>query len=109
MQQPGLLIVLGRDWTIKDGSNAKQFAHTCASHWGIETKTHFSGQVYGEMSPKNADTLFLYGKALLEYAIQQSSVLGGVTEKKSEKELQAVVDAVTGGASGTVTPSLQSR
>ncbi|KAF9380282.1 hypothetical protein CPB97_008476 [Podila verticillata] len=59
------------------------------------------GQVYGEMSPKNADTLFLYGKALLEYAIQQSSVLGGVTEKKSEKELQAVVDAVTGGASGS--------
>ncbi|KAG0340267.1 hypothetical protein BG004_006485 [Podila humilis] len=56
------------------------------------------GQIYGEMSPKNADTLFLYGKALLEYAIQQSSVLGGVTEKKSEKELQAVVDAVTGGA-----------
>jgi len=53
------------------------------------------------MSPKNADTLFLYGKALLEFAIQQSSVLGGVTEKKSEKELQAVVDAVTGGASGT--------
>ncbi|KAG0335634.1 hypothetical protein BG000_007364 [Podila horticola] len=24
------------------------------------------GQVYGEMSPKNADTLFLYGKALLD-------------------------------------------
>ncbi|KAF9212036.1 hypothetical protein BGZ59_007302 [Podila verticillata] len=59
------------------------------------------GQVYGEMSPKNADTLFLYGKALLEFAIQQSSVLGGVTEKKSEKELQAVVDAVTGGAPGS--------
>ncbi|KAF9327057.1 hypothetical protein BG006_009595 [Podila minutissima] len=67
------------------------------------------GQVYGEMSPKNADTLFLYGKALLEYAIQQSSVLGGVTEKKSEKELQAVVDAVTGGASGSSSAPNSSR
>ncbi|KAG0037760.1 hypothetical protein BGZ82_001895 [Podila clonocystis] len=67
------------------------------------------GQVYGEMSPKNADTLFLYGKALLEYAIQQSSVLGGVTEKKSEKELQAVVDAVTGGASASSSAPNSSR
>ncbi|KAG0240157.1 hypothetical protein BGW41_007139 [Actinomortierella wolfii] len=57
------------------------------------------GQLYGETSPKNADTLFMYGKALLEHAIQQSSVLGGATEKKSKSELQAVVDAATGTSS----------
>ncbi|KAG0277178.1 hypothetical protein BGZ95_006370 [Linnemannia exigua] len=56
------------------------------------------GQVYGETNTKCADTLFMYGKALLEHAIQQSSVLGGVTEKKSNKELEAVVAAATGGA-----------
>ncbi|KAF9906417.1 hypothetical protein EC991_000664 [Linnemannia zychae] len=55
------------------------------------------GQVYGETNTKCADTLFMYGKALLEHAIQQSSVLGGVTEKKSNKELEAVVAAATGG------------
>ncbi|KAF9972575.1 hypothetical protein BGZ73_004303 [Actinomortierella ambigua] len=57
------------------------------------------GQLYGETSPKNADTLFMYGKALLEHAIQQSSVLGGATEKKSKSELQAVVEAATGSSS----------
>ncbi|KAG0379420.1 hypothetical protein BGX24_000509 [Mortierella sp. AD032] len=58
------------------------------------------GQVYGETNTKCADTLFMYGKALLEHAIQQSSVLGGVTEKKSNKELEAVVAAATGGVIG---------
>ncbi|KAF8932873.1 hypothetical protein BGZ58_006749 [Dissophora ornata] len=58
------------------------------------------GQVYGETNPKCADTLFMYGKALLEHAIQQSSVLGGtVTDKKSKDELEAVVAAATGGSS----------
>ncbi|KAG0366001.1 hypothetical protein BC939DRAFT_405994 [Gamsiella multidivaricata] len=59
------------------------------------------GQVYGEMNPKCADTLFMYGKALLEHAIQQSSVLGGVTEKKSKEELEAVVAAATSGSSSS--------
>lgn len=43
----------------------------------------------------------MYGKALLEHAIQQSSVLGGVTEKKSNKELEAVVAAAGGGIGGS--------
>ncbi|KAG0054884.1 hypothetical protein BGZ83_010222 [Gryganskiella cystojenkinii] len=67
------------------------------------------GQVYGETNPKCADTLFSYGKALLEHAIQQSSVLGGATEKKSEKELEAVVAAATGiipgGSSSSSAPA----
>lgn len=45
----------------------------------------------------------MYGKALLEHAIQQSSVLGGVTEKKSNKELEAVVAAAGGGVGGSST------
>jgi hypothetical protein len=45
----------------------------------------------------------MYGKALLEHAIQQSSVLGGVTEKKSNKELEAVVAAAGGAIGGSST------
>ncbi|KAF9295495.1 hypothetical protein BGZ88_001957 [Linnemannia elongata] len=63
------------------------------------------GQVYGETNTKCADTLFMYGKALLEHAIQQSSVLGGVTEKKSNKELEAVVAAAGGGIGGSTSSS----
>ncbi|KAG0299499.1 hypothetical protein BGZ97_003679, partial [Linnemannia gamsii] len=63
------------------------------------------GQVYGETNTKCADTLFMYGKALLEHAIQQSSVLGGVTEKKSNKELEAVVAAAGGAIGGSSTSS----
>ncbi|KAF9927021.1 hypothetical protein BGZ67_007791 [Mortierella alpina] len=65
------------------------------------------GQVYGETNPKCANTLFMYGKALLEHAIQQSSVLGGVTEKKSKDELEAVVAAAAGTSSSATssTPS----
>ncbi|KAF8949422.1 hypothetical protein BGZ47_003834 [Haplosporangium gracile] len=63
------------------------------------------GQVYGETNTKCADTLFMYGKALLEHAIQQSSVLGGVTEKKSNKELEAVVAAAGGGVGGSTSSS----
>ena len=48
----------------------------------------------------------MYGKALLEHAIQQSSVLGGVTEKKSNKELEAVVAAAGGGVGGSICKSL---
>ncbi|KAF9189816.1 hypothetical protein BGZ50_000564 [Haplosporangium sp. Z 11] len=59
------------------------------------------GQVYGETNPKCADTLFMYGKALLEHAIQQSSVLGGVTEKKSKEEMEAVAAAVGGSSSAS--------
>ncbi|KAF9278854.1 hypothetical protein BGZ68_008310, partial [Mortierella alpina] len=62
------------------------------------------GQVYGETNPKCANTLFMYGKALLEHAIQQSSVLGGVTEKKSKDELEAVV-AAAGGPSSSASSS----
>ncbi|KAI1316845.1 hypothetical protein EDD11_009423 [Mortierella claussenii] len=58
------------------------------------------GQVYGETNPKCADTLFIYGKALLEHGIQQSSVLGGATEKKAKEELETSVAAAT-GSSGT--------
>lgn len=47
----------------------------------------------------------MYGKALLEHAIQQSSVLGGVTEKKSNKELEAVVAAAGGGVGGSTCKS----
>ncbi|KAF9325650.1 hypothetical protein BGZ91_002304 [Linnemannia elongata] len=47
----------------------------------------------------------MYGKALLEHAIQQSSVLGGVTEKKSNKELEAVVAAAGGGIGGSTSSS----
>lgn len=61
----------------------------------------FRGQVYGETNPKCADVLFQYGKALLEHAIQQSSVLGGATEKKSQEELEAVVAAATGITGGS--------
>ncbi|CAO3567836.1 unnamed protein product [Mortierella alpina] len=63
------------------------------------------GQVYGETNPKCANTLFMYGKALLEHAIQQSSVLGGVTEKKSKDELEAVVAAAAGGSSTSASSS----
>ncbi|KAG0328651.1 hypothetical protein BGZ99_004921 [Dissophora globulifera] len=67
------------------------------------------GQVYGETNPKCADTLFMYGKALLEHAIQQSSVLGGVTEKKAKDEMDAIVAAATGvstsGAAGSSSSS----
>ncbi|KAF8981274.1 hypothetical protein BGZ46_003047 [Entomortierella lignicola] len=66
------------------------------------------GQVYGETNPRCADTLFMYGKALLEHAIQQSSVLGGVTEKKSKDELEAVV-AAAGGSSGASSSSAPSN
>ncbi|KAF9113745.1 hypothetical protein BGX27_000850 [Mortierella sp. AM989] len=67
------------------------------------------GQVYGETNPKCADTLFMYGKALLEHAIQQSSVLGGVTEKKSKDELEAVVAAAGGSTSGASSSSAPSN
>ncbi|GJJ77213.1 HAT1-interacting factor 1 [Entomortierella parvispora] len=63
------------------------------------------GQVYGETNPKCADVLFQYGKALLEHAIQQSSVLGGATEKKSQEELEAVVAAATGITPGSSSSS----
>ncbi|KAF9909232.1 hypothetical protein BX616_011253, partial [Lobosporangium transversale] len=57
------------------------------------------GQVYGETNPKCADTLFIYGKALLEHAIQQSSVLGGATEKKAKEEKAAVESGSSAAAS----------
>ena len=38
---------------------------------------------------------------MLEHAIQQSSVLGGATEKKSQEELEAVVAAATGITAGS--------
>ncbi|KAF9089510.1 hypothetical protein BGX29_006408 [Mortierella sp. GBA35] len=63
------------------------------------------GQVYGETNTRCADTLFMYGKALLEHAIQQSSVLGGVTEKKSNKELEAMTAAIGGGIGGSKSSS----
>ncbi|KAG0208707.1 hypothetical protein BGX28_000405 [Mortierella sp. GBA30] len=67
------------------------------------------GQVYGETNTKCADTLFMYGKSLLELAIQQSSVLGAVTEKKTNEEVNAAVAAAGGqsssSASSTATPN----
>ncbi|KAF9586278.1 hypothetical protein BGW38_007559 [Lunasporangiospora selenospora] len=62
------------------------------------------GQIYGETSPKCADTLFMYGKALLEHGIQQSSVLGGVTQNKPKQELEAIV-AAAGGSSSAASSS----
>ncbi|ORZ28394.1 hypothetical protein BCR41DRAFT_316985 [Lobosporangium transversale] len=63
------------------------------------------GQVYGETNPKCADTLFIYGKALLEHAIQQSSVLGGATEKKAKEEKAAVESGSSAAASSSSAPS----
>ncbi|KAG0233087.1 hypothetical protein B0O80DRAFT_65805 [Mortierella sp. GBAus27b] len=61
------------------------------------------GQVYGETNPKCADTLFMYGRALLEHAIKQSSVLGGATAKGSGEEEAA--SAAEGGSSSAAASS----
>ncbi|CAO3700402.1 unnamed protein product [Rhizopus microsporus] len=33
-------------------------------------------QLNGDLAPENGDAYFMYGKALLQYAIQQNTVLG---------------------------------
>ncbi|GBE86247.1 NASP-related protein [Sparassis crispa] len=54
---------------------------------------------HGEKAPETADLYFSYGKALLENAIAQSSVLG---KEQTEDTVQAAVgDAKTSGTSGT--------
>ncbi|RUS28641.1 hypothetical protein BC938DRAFT_481641, partial [Jimgerdemannia flammicorona] len=45
-------------------------------------------QTYGELAPECGDAYFLYGRALLNYAIQQSSVLGGRAVKAAETEIE---------------------
>lgn len=45
--------------------------HQCTHHC-----TTFSTVKYGDNAPEAADLYFAYGKALLENAISQSSVLG---------------------------------
>lgn len=45
----------------------------------------------GELNPKNGDAYFLYGRALLEYAIQRNSVLGQSAKASAEEvEIQQV-------------------
>lgn len=36
----------------------------------------YSDQLNGDLAPENGDAYFMYGKALLQYAIQQNTVLG---------------------------------
>ncbi|KAJ2960736.1 hypothetical protein NQZ79_g3963 [Umbelopsis isabellina] len=55
-----------------------------------ETSTAKFGQAcelldkqFGELSPQCADTYFMYGKSLLQYAIQQNSVLGNKAAEES--------------------------
>lgn len=38
----------------------------------------------GELDPKNGDAYLSYGRALLEYAIQQTSVLGQSAKASAE-------------------------
>lgn len=52
--------------------------------------TELLGELHGESSPKCADALFLYGKALLENAVSQSGVLGsgpGIAADEIEEEV----------------------
>ncbi|CAM0138108.1 unnamed protein product [Umbelopsis sp. WA50703] len=55
-----------------------------------ETSTAKFGQAcelldkqFGELSPQSANTYFMYGKSLLQYAIQQNSVLGNRAAEES--------------------------
>jgi hypothetical protein len=50
-------------------------------------------QLNGDLAPANGDAYFIYGQALLQYAIEQNTVLGHsaqasakVVEKQQEKE-----------------------
>ena len=46
---------------------------------------------FGELAPQSADAYFMYGKALLQYAIKQSSVLGN----KAAEESTAIEESET--------------
>lgn len=55
-------------------------------------------EINGEMSPENAEILFLYGRALFKVAQQQSDVLGGRAggeKQKSKKSGAKKVDTIT--------------
>lgn len=50
--------------------------------------SELQSELHGEMDPKNADILYLYGRALFRVAVSQSDVLGGqVTAEKTKKDV----------------------
>lgn len=48
----------------------------------------------GELNPQNGDAYLLYGRALLEYAIQRNSVLGQSAKASAEEVETQQVEAV---------------
>jgi hypothetical protein len=46
---------------------------------------------FGELAPECADAYYMYGKALLQYAIQQNTVLGN----KAAEDITAVEETET--------------
>jgi len=69
-----------------------------------ETSTSKFGQAcelldkqFGELAPQSADAYFMYGKALLQYAIKQSSVLGN----KAAEESTAIEESETQGVAAS--------
>ncbi|TLD18313.1 putative tetratricopeptide repeat domain protein [Venturia nashicola] len=50
--------------------------------------SELQSELNGELDPKNADILYLYGRALFKVALLQSDVLGGqVTAEKAKKDV----------------------
>lgn len=50
--------------------------------------SELQSELHGEMDPKNADILYLYGRALFKVAVSQSDVLGGqVAAEKAKKDV----------------------
>ncbi|KAI8344058.1 hypothetical protein BC941DRAFT_491799 [Chlamydoabsidia padenii] len=58
-------------------------------------------QLNGELDPKNGDAYFLYGRSLLEYAIQRNSVLGQSAQATAEEVETQQVEATVSSAENT--------
>ncbi|KAI8629850.1 hypothetical protein F5Y19DRAFT_61759 [Xylariaceae sp. FL1651] len=52
----------------------------------FSTATERQAELNGEMSPKNADVLFLYGRSLFKVGQSNSDVLGGKAQGKKKKK-----------------------
>jgi hypothetical protein len=61
------------------------------------------------LNPKNGDAYFLYGRALLEYAIQRNSVLGQSAKASAEEVETQQVEAVAPSGKKEETGSLVSE